>query len=79
MAAEPVPARLAGPLTFGSPDQPYGVRRAVTDADRAAIHSYRSGNRRPIYSTTFTGLAEFQKNWAHLKTTVQAFHHAGTG
>lgn len=38
MAAEAVasPARLVGPLGFGSPDQPYRVRRPVTDADRAA-------------------------------------------
>jgi hypothetical protein len=27
-------AKLAGPVTWGSPDQPYGKRRPVTDADR---------------------------------------------
>lgn len=61
------PATLAGPLTFGSPDQPYGVRRPVTDADRAAIQSYRSGHKQPIYSTTFTDPDEFQKDWASVE------------
>ena len=32
-------ARLAVPVTWGSPDQPYGKRRPVTAADRAAIQS----------------------------------------
>ena len=58
-----VRATLVGPLTFGSPNQPYGVRRAVTDADRAAIQSYRSAGRRPLFSTTFADPAQFQKDW----------------
>ncbi len=32
-------ATLSGPVTWGSPDQLYGKRRAVTDADRKAIQS----------------------------------------
>ncbi|MDR3439281.1 glycoside hydrolase family 16 protein [Telmatospirillum sp.] len=61
--AQDAPATLAGPLTFGSPDQPYGIRRPVTDADRAAIQSYRSGRKTPVFSTTFTDPVEFRTNW----------------
>jgi hypothetical protein len=46
---DPVPhskATLSGPVTWGSPDQPYGKRRSVTAADRAAIQSYRTGHER---------------------------------
>ena len=57
------PARLVGPLGFGSPDQPYGVRRPVTDADRAAIRSYRSGRRQASFTTSFTDPVAFGKDW----------------
>src|SRR5271167_1830519 len=56
-------AKLAGPVTWGSPDQPYGKRRPVTDADRKAIQSYRSGRKTPIFSTNFTDPAELQADW----------------
>lgn len=56
-------AKLAGPVTWGSPDQPWGTRRAVTAADRAAIASYRSGHLVPIYQTKFTDPAELEKDW----------------
>jgi len=56
-------ATLAGPLTFGSPDQPYGVRRPVTEADRTAISNYRSGRRQPVFATNFGDTADFQKDW----------------
>jgi beta-glucanase (GH16 family) len=56
-------AALAGPVTWGSPDQPYGKRRPVTAADRAAIQSYRSGNKAPIFSTNFTDPAELRADW----------------
>lgn len=56
-------AHLAKPVSWGSPDQPYGKRRPVTDADRAAIQSYRSGKKRPIFSTTFTDPAELAADW----------------
>jgi hypothetical protein len=56
-------ARLAGPVTWGSPDQPYGKRRPVTDADRKAIQSYRSGRKPPIFATNFTDAAELQADW----------------
>jgi hypothetical protein len=56
-------AKLAGPVTWGSPDQPYGKRRPVTDADRKVIQSYRSGSKKPIFSTNFTDPAELQADW----------------
>jgi hypothetical protein len=56
-------AHLTQPVSWGSPDQPYGTRRAVTDADRAAIQRYRSGRIAPIFSTDFTGPAELLRDW----------------
>lgn len=53
--------KLAGPVFWGSPDQPYGVRRPVTDKDHILIQKYRS--KQPLYSTTFTSADEFQTNW----------------
>ncbi|WP_315742112.1 glycoside hydrolase family 16 protein [Bradyrhizobium sp. SZCCHNR1075] len=50
-------------LDWGSPDQPWGARRAVTAADRAAIAAYRSGRKAPIFSTNFSGTAELQADW----------------
>ena len=57
-------AKVAGPVTWGSPDQPYGKRRSVTDADRKTIQSYRSGHTPPIFSTNFTDPAELQADWS---------------
>ncbi|MBC9877366.1 glycoside hydrolase family 16 protein [Bradyrhizobium sp. INPA01-394B] len=57
-------ATLASPVNWGSPDQPWGMRRAITDADRAAIAAYRSGRRTPTFSTDFTGGTELQANWS---------------
>ena len=56
-------ATLKGPVTWGSPDQPWGKRRAVTAADRAAIAAYRSGQKRPVFSTDFTKPAELAADW----------------
>jgi beta-glucanase (GH16 family) len=56
-------AKLAGRVTWGSPDQPYGKRRAVTDADRQAIQSYRSGHKPPNFSTNFSDPVELQADW----------------
>jgi beta-glucanase (GH16 family) len=56
-------ATLAGPVTWGSPDQPYGKRRSVTPADRNLIESYRSGHKIPIFATNFTDPAELQADW----------------
>ena len=53
-------AKLAGPVTWGSPDQPFGIRRPVTTADRTAIQSYRSGRKTPLFSTNFTDPAELR-------------------
>lgn len=54
---------LSGPVTWGSPDQPYGTRRPVTAADREAIQRYRSGRTPPVFSTTFTDPAGLQTDW----------------
>jgi hypothetical protein len=56
-------AQLAAPVTWGSPDQPYGKRRPVTVADRVSIQSYRSGHKTPMFSTNFTDPAELQTEW----------------
>jgi len=57
-------ATLAGPVTWGSPDQPWGARRAVTAEDRAAIAAYRSGRKTPILSTNFDSPAELAADWS---------------
>ena len=56
-------AQFAGPVTWGSPDQPYGKRRTVTAADRAAIQSYRSANKASIFATNFSDPAELRADW----------------
>jgi len=56
-------ARLAGPVTWGSPDQAYGKRRPVTAADRKTIQSYRTGHIKPVFSTNFTDPAELMADW----------------
>jgi len=40
-------------LTWGNPDQPWGVRRPVTDADRKAIASYRSAESGADFASNF--------------------------
>jgi hypothetical protein len=52
-----------GPATWGNPNQPWGVRRSVTDADRALIESYRSGRGRSVLKEDFTNPAELQTLW----------------
>jgi len=56
-------ATLLGPVTWGSLGQPHGARRSVTDADRKAIQSYRSGRKPSIFSTSFNDPAELQADW----------------
>jgi beta-glucanase (GH16 family) len=56
-------ATLRGPVTWGSPDQPYGKRRPITAADTEAIKNYRSGRKKPIFSTNFTDPSELQADW----------------
>lgn len=65
------PARLSGPVTWGSPDQPYGKRRPVTAADRVAIQGYRSGSKPAVFSTDFTNPADLQANWNLVSDDVQ--------
>jgi hypothetical protein len=55
--------KLTGPVTFGSPDQPFGVRRPVTAADRALIQSYRAERKPLLFSTKFDSQAELQADW----------------
>jgi hypothetical protein len=57
------PAKLAQPVTWGSPDESYGKRRAVTPADRSAIQIYRSAKVVPIYITNFSDPAELHRDW----------------
>jgi beta-glucanase (GH16 family) len=61
MCSMALATNLSGPVTFGSPDQPFGKRRPVTAADRAAIQSYRSNS--PIFLTNFSRPDEFQSDW----------------
>ncbi len=56
-------AKLLGPVTFGSPDQPFGIRRPITAADRAAIQSYRSGKKAPVFTAKFDTLADVEADW----------------
>jgi Glycosyl hydrolases family 16 len=56
-------ATLAKPVYWGSPDQPWGRRRPVTAADRAAIQLYRSGRKPLIYTTTFADPVRLQAEW----------------
>jgi hypothetical protein len=56
-------ATLKGPVTWGSPDQPWGVRRPVTAADRAAIAAYRSGARTPLFATDLKHPASLPGDW----------------
>ncbi len=65
------PANLAQPVSSGSPDQPYGKRRAVTPADRAAIQNYRSGKVPPLYATDFTDPVELRKDWSFVSDDAQ--------
>lgn len=53
-----------GPATWGNPNQPWGVRRLPTEADKALIASYRSGKKHPILEENFTNPAELQTLWA---------------
>ncbi len=62
-ASSAAPVKLVGPVTYGSPDQPYGRRRPVTAADRAAIAAFRSARRPPVFSTKFATPAELQAGW----------------
>jgi hypothetical protein len=50
-------------LTWGNPDQPWGVRRPVTDADRKAIALYRSARIQPAYTTNFDDQQKLASDW----------------
>jgi hypothetical protein len=52
-----------GPPTWGNPDQAWSKRRPVTEADRALIASYRSGQKRSSFTTNFADDAAFQGQW----------------
>lgn len=59
----PVAAQMS-PATWGSPDQPWGTRRPVTAADRAAIAIYRSGHKKPVFESKFTDPAALAAQWS---------------
>lgn len=50
-------------LTWGNPDQPWGLRRPVTDADRKAVTLYRSGKAQPTYATNFNDGQRLADDW----------------
>jgi hypothetical protein len=56
------PATLAGPVTWGNPDHSWGMRRPVTEADRARIAHYRAT--KPGFEETFAKPEELTSWWA---------------
>ena len=50
-------------LTWGNPDQPWGVRRPVTEADHRVVALYRAGKIKPVYATSFTDPKELANDW----------------
>jgi beta-glucanase (GH16 family) len=58
-----IAATPAGPGTWGTPDQPWGTRRAVTSADRALVARYRSGRTPLTFSSEFNDSAQFRSEW----------------
>lgn len=60
-AAPTPPARLVGPIFFGSPDLPFAKRRPVTSADRALIQQYRA--KLSTYSTNFATMDSLLSEW----------------
>ena len=74
LAADVSLAKLAKPVSWGSPDQRYGKRRIPTGADRAAIQYYRSGRISPIFSTDFSNQAELARDWDFVSDDNRTFH-----
>jgi beta-glucanase (GH16 family) len=52
-----------GPPTWGNPDRPWGIRRPVTQADRALIAKYRDGSANPVFVTDFSRPDSLQSQW----------------
>jgi beta-glucanase (GH16 family) len=52
-----------GPAKFGSPDQTWGTRRAITAADRALVAKYRSSKMHPAFSDDFKSAADLDAHW----------------
>ncbi|GGI33133.1 glycoside hydrolase family 16 protein [Bradyrhizobium guangdongense] len=50
-------------LTWGNPDQPWGTRRPVTEADRKAIAQFREGRVKPVVATDFTDPGALNSDW----------------
>jgi len=55
------PARLAGPLFFGSPDTAFAKRRPVTAADRALVQQYRA--KPSTYTSNFAAMDALLNDW----------------
>jgi hypothetical protein len=62
-AGPAAPATLSGPPTWGNPNQPWGTRRPVTPADRAAIAAFRAPTRPVVYATVFTDADALKTHW----------------
>ncbi|WP_116141056.1 glycoside hydrolase family 16 protein [Trinickia diaoshuihuensis] len=51
-------------LTWGNPDQSWGTRRPITEADRAAIQRYRAGRHgSPLFVTGFSDPGALGSDW----------------
>lgn len=50
-------------LTWGNPDQSWGTRRPVTEADRKTIAQFRTGHDKPIFATDFTDPRTLSSDW----------------
>jgi hypothetical protein len=61
--AMPLFATSLQKLTWGNPDQPWGTRRPVTDADRIAIARYRSGQIKAAYVSDFKDQEKLGADW----------------
>lgn len=57
------PAATLQKLTWGNPDQPWGTRRPVTEADRKAITQFRTGHDKPVFGADFTDPRTLNSNW----------------
>lgn len=57
-------ATLSQVIWGKNPDQPWGTKRDVTQADRIAIADYRANRHgAPIYATDFTSASEISSQW----------------
>ncbi|MBC9877368.1 glycoside hydrolase family 16 protein [Bradyrhizobium sp. INPA01-394B] len=60
---EPADAATLQKLTWGNPDQAWGTRRSVTEADRKAIAQFRTGHDKPVFAADFTDPRMLNSDW----------------